>query len=81
MHYSSVELTLCTIYVRICVCARTAGRYTELFTRIYKVMLEPPFNAEDAARNISDDWQSDAKGQAKLYRTAFGDALFEMADM
>ena len=54
--------------------------YFALYSRVYAVLLDD-YDADDAAASIADDWSNDSKGRDTLSNQAYGDSLFELADM
>ena len=55
--------------------------YTLLYERVHSVLL-PTEEAAEMAESIAEDWEHDAKGAADaIDERAFGDTLFELADV
>ena len=58
----------------------TFDGYAMLLRRLYRTMVED-YDPEDAAKTVVDDWRKDAKGEERLSRVDFGNALFEYAPL
>ena len=54
--------------------------YSAVLMRLYRVMMED-FDPEKAAHDVENDWRDDAKGATAMTRSAFGNALFMLADL
>lgn len=58
----------------------TRSGYECVLMRAYRVLLQD-WDPVDASSCIADDWEADSGGAAGLTREAFGDAIFQVADM
>lgn len=58
----------------------TRVAYESIMSRAYKVLLQV-WDPDDAFSSIAEDWETDSQGGPGLSRAAFGDALFQIADM
>ena len=54
--------------------------YSAVLLRLYRVMMVD-FDEATAARDVENDWRDDLKGAVAMTRTAFGNALFMLADL
>ena len=54
--------------------------YNMMMKRIYRVMIKA-YDANDAEAQAREDWRGDSNGEEVLNRAAFGNGLFQLADM
>ena len=58
-------------------------QYKELMLAIYKALIEPPFDIDDAIECANEDWAEDSGsliGYGSLSRRKYMDAIFQLAD-